>query len=153
MDDFLAGLAGRWHVSLGKQQLIDAPGDKDVWHFIGSVSGRGEKQLSLVGVPTEQGDIMGFSCLVDADRPKAGAFLKDCANTGIPNWDNERAVAWLSTAKQQVDAAYSKAHRPVVSALFVSEKAHALLSRFGHTSDSTGTYELSVTGGGIAENS
>lgn len=153
VDDFLTGLAGRWDVSLGEQRLIDAPGDKDVWHFTGSVSGSGEKQLSIAGVPTKQGDIIGFSCLVDADRPRAGAFLKDCAKTGIPNWDDERAVAWLSTAKRQVDAAYSKKHRPIVSAMFVSEKAHALLRRSGPTPDSTGTYELSVAGGGVAENS
>ncbi|WP_328908617.1 hypothetical protein OG230_03325 [Streptomyces sp. NBC_00234] len=153
VDDFLTGLAGRWDVSLGKQRLIDAPGDSNVWHFTGSAAGGGEQQLSIAGVPTKQGDIIGFSCLVDADRSKSEAFLKDCAKTGIPNWDNERAVAWLSTAKQQVDAVYSKERRPVVSSMFLSEKAHALLRRSGPTSDSTGTYELSVTGGGVAENS
>lgn len=153
MDDFLTGLAGRWDVPLGKQRQIDAPGDQKVWHFSGSVKSSGEEQLAIAGVPTEQGDIKAFTCLVDADQAKAGAFLEDCAGTGIPGWDRERAAAWLRTAKQQVDALYAKEHRPVVSSMYVSGEAHALLRRSGPTSASTGTYVLSVSGGAIAENS
>ncbi|MGW1514163.1 hypothetical protein [Streptomyces sp. NPDC002394] len=153
VDDFLTGLAARWDVPLGKQKLIDVPGDRKMWHFAGAVSSGGEEQLSIAGVPTEQGDIVGFSCLVNAGRTKAGAFLEDCVKTGIPGWNNERAVAWFRTAKQQVDALYTKEHQTVFSSLYVSRSAHALLRRSGPMSDSTGTYVLFVSGGEITENS
>ncbi|WP_328944177.1 hypothetical protein OG259_24275 [Streptomyces sp. NBC_00250] len=152
-DDFLTGLAGRWKVPLGKPRLIDAPGGRKVWHLSGGVPRDGERELALSGVPTEQGDLITFSCMVKADRAKAGAFLEDCVGTGIPGWDEKGATAWLDRAKKQVDALYTKERRQVVSSLYVSGSAHALLLRSGPTPESVGMYTLSVAGGGIAENS
>ncbi|WP_432062049.1 hypothetical protein [Streptomyces sp. S1] len=151
-DDFLTGLAARWDVPLGKPRLIDAPQGRKVWHFSGGVPSEGERQLAIAGVPTEQGDIITFNCVVKADRAKAGAFLEDCTNTGIPGWDDKGAADWLRTAKRQVDALYAKERRQVISSLYVSAGAHALLLKSGPTPESVGTYTLTVAGGGIAEN-
>ncbi|MFD8010507.1 hypothetical protein [Streptomyces sp. NPDC058955] len=150
-DDFLTGLAARWDIPLGEPRLIDAPRGRKVWHFSGGVPHDGERRMAIAGVPTQQGDIMVFSCMVKADQRQAEAFLQDCIDTGIPRWDSEDASAWLKTAKRQVDALYVKENRQVVSSLFVSAGAHALLRRSGPTPESVGTYELSVGGGGITE--
>ncbi|MFE0703865.1 hypothetical protein [Streptomyces sp. NPDC058872] len=150
-DDFLTGLAARWDVPLSKPRLIDAPRGRKVWHISGGVPRDGERQLAISGVPTEQGDIITFSCMVKADRAKAGAFLEDCTDTGIPGWDGKGAAAWIRTAKQQVDALYAEQNRQVVSSLYVSAGAHALLLRSGPTPESVGTYTLTVAGGGLAE--
>ncbi|MFG2840895.1 hypothetical protein ACGFYE_38580 [Streptomyces zaomyceticus] len=151
-DDFLTSLAARWDVPLSKPRLIDAPLGRKVWHFAGGVHRDGESQLAIAGVPTEQGDIITFSCMVKADRAKASAFLEDCTDSGIPGWDAKGAATWIRVAKQQVDALYTKERRSVVSSLYVSAGAHALLLRSGPTPESVGTYTLTVAGGGIAEN-
>ncbi|MFE6462054.1 hypothetical protein ACFVP0_31940 [Streptomyces cinereoruber] len=152
-DDFLAGLAARWDIPLGEPRLIDAPRGRKVWHFSGGVPRDSERRMAIAGVPTQQGDIIVFSCMVKADQATAGTFLEDCVDTGIPGWDAKGATAWLKTAKQQVDALYTKERRQVVSSLYVSAGTHALLRRSGPTPESVGTYELSVGGGGIAESS
>ncbi|WP_406058905.1 hypothetical protein OG462_18465 [Streptomyces sp. NBC_01077] len=155
VDDFLSGLAARWDVALGEQKLIDVPGDRKRWHFSGAVSNGGRQRLSIGGVPEKNGDIVMFACEVDSDREKAGAFLTDCAGTGIPGWDRERAAAWLKTAKQQVDAVYAneKGKGAVTSALYVSDGAYAFLTRAPYSTKPQGMYVLRVSGGGIAENS
>ncbi|WP_411111469.1 hypothetical protein [Streptomyces sp. c-19] len=153
VDSFLSGLASRWEVPLGEQRLIEAPGDRKVWHFSGKATEGPE--LAIAGVPTEQGDIVSFTCLVDVGREKAAEFLEDCAATGIPGWDRGRAVAWLKTARRQVDAVYAreKGMRPASSALYVSDGAYAFLSRAGQAKNPDGAYTLRVSGGGVAENS
>lgn len=152
-DDFLTGLAARWDIPLGEPRLIDAPGGRKVWHFAGGVPRNGERQLAISGVPTEQGDIITFNCMVKSDQAKAGVFLQDCVGTRIPKWDDKGAITWLKTAKEQVDALYVKERRQVVSSLYLSGGAHALLLRSGPAPGSVGMYTLTVAGGGIAESS
>ncbi|MFJ6569705.1 hypothetical protein ACIQNU_20000 [Streptomyces sp. NPDC091292] len=150
VETFLKGLASRWDIALGKQKLIDAPRDRKVWHFSGEAPGTGK---AVAGVPTKNGDITTFSCLVDSAKANAKAFLEDCARTGIPGWDEKKAVAWLKEAKKQVDALYAEEQRSVVSPMFVSEGAYAVLRKSGSSQNPDGTYDLTVSGGGIAENS
>ncbi|MFE9920982.1 hypothetical protein ACFYQA_05210 [Streptomyces sp. NPDC005774] len=83
-----------------------------------------------------------------SDRVDVGKFLKGCARTGIPGWDQEKAEDWLKESIQQVDTLCAKEHKPVVGPMFVFDGVYAVLRKSGSTENPEGACDLSVSGGG-----
>jgi hypothetical protein len=150
---YLDALARRWQLVLEKPQLIDAPMDRKVWHFASRPQGGGTEVFTISGTPAENGDLKLFTCMAKADQAKARAFLEDCSRTGIPGWNAEKAAKWVDRSAREDDALYEKKHQAVVSPMFVSSRAYALLRKVDFPQEGGDWYELNVSGGGIAEDS
>ena len=146
---FLKALSEKWGIRLGKTKLIEAPGDRKVWHFSGHATHKGSESFAVGGSPTKSGDIISLGCLVYGTVPQTEEFLRDCAQIDIPGADKAKASAWLTKAKKQVDHLYEKEKRPVVSPIFVSGGACMLLFRNLGAGTQKDFYSLDISGGGV----
>lgn len=150
---FLKGLSEKWDIKLGKRKLIEAPGDRKVWHFSGHATYKGSKSFAIGGSPTKSGDIIDLSCLVYGAVPQTEEFLQDCAQIDIPGADKAKASAWFDNAKKQVDQLYEKEKRPVVSPIFVSGGVCMLLFRNPGVGTQKDFYDLDISGGRVISKS